>query len=181
MSSRQSFDTRVSLTITLFEKNYYRVKLAVVYMAHMVGSQSERSKFGLDQSESRISPMWLIDVTTIVLAHVTPPEVTPQSPGSDRATGSHSPPEVTPPVHRKWLYNRKSLSSPPEVTVRPEVTVSPEVPPSPPEVTARPEVKKNDPSPLSSPQTPGSECATGSDFPDPRSDCATGSHLATSP
>ena len=29
----------------------------VVYMAHLVGSQSERRKFGLDQSESRISPM----------------------------------------------------------------------------------------------------------------------------
>ena len=84
-------------------------------MAHMVGSQSERSKFVLDQSESRISPMWLIDVTTIVLAHVTPPEVTPQSPGSDRATGSHS------LVHRKWL------PSPPEVTAQPEVTSQPEV------------------------------------------------------
>ena len=33
------------------------VFIAVVYMAHLVGSQSERRKFGLDQSESRISPM----------------------------------------------------------------------------------------------------------------------------
>ena len=40
-------------------------------MAHIGSSQSERRKFGLDQSESRISPMWLIDVTTIVLGHVT--------------------------------------------------------------------------------------------------------------
>ena len=31
---------------------------AVVMMAPMIGNQSERSKFGLDQSESRISPMW---------------------------------------------------------------------------------------------------------------------------
>ena len=31
--------------------------MLVVYMAHLVGSQSERRKFGLDQSESRISPM----------------------------------------------------------------------------------------------------------------------------
>ena len=29
----------------------------VVYMAHIGSSQSERRKFGLDQSESRISPM----------------------------------------------------------------------------------------------------------------------------
>ena len=67
--------------------------LSVVIMAHIGSSQSERRKFGLDQSESRISPMWLIDVTTIVLAHVTPPEVTSQL-----------------------------VPSPPEVTVRPEVT-----------------------------------------------------------
>ena len=32
-------------------------------MAPIIGNQSERSKFGLDQSESRIWPMWLIDVT----------------------------------------------------------------------------------------------------------------------
>ena len=82
-------------------------------MAHIGSSQSERRKFGLDQSESRISPMWLIDVTTIVLAHVTPPEVTPQSPGSDRATGSdlatspqspevNVPPEVTATGSQPW-------------------------------------------------------------------------------
>ena len=29
----------------------------VVMMAPIIGNQSERSKFGLDQSESRISPM----------------------------------------------------------------------------------------------------------------------------
>ena len=38
--------------------------ILVVHMATIIGNQSERSKFGLDQSESRISPMWLIDVTT---------------------------------------------------------------------------------------------------------------------
>ena len=32
-------------------------------MATVGPNQSERSKFGLDQSASRISPMWLIDVT----------------------------------------------------------------------------------------------------------------------
>ena len=124
----------------------------------MVGSQSERRKFGLDQSESRISPMWLIDVTTIVLAHVTPPEVTPQTPGSDRATGSdlatgsHSPVYRKWPRDRKWHHNRKwlchrkSLPSPPEVTSQPEVTVRPEVilstSPQVLKVTAQPEVKK---------------------------------------
>ena len=133
-------------------------------MAHLVGSQSERRKFGLDQSESRISPMWLFDVTTIVLAHVTPPEVTPQSPGSDRATAPQSPevttwpevtsqPEVTPPRPRKWHHNRKWprnrkwLPQTPEVTSQPEVT----------------------------PQTPGSGLATGSDSQTPRSARATGS------
>ena len=35
----------------------------VVMMATLGPDQSERSKFGLDQSESRIWPMWLIDVT----------------------------------------------------------------------------------------------------------------------
>ena len=34
--------------------------LSVVMMAPIIGNQSERSKFGLDQSESRISPMWLL-------------------------------------------------------------------------------------------------------------------------
>ena len=34
----------------------------VVIGATIIGNQSQRSKFGLDQSESRISPMWLIDV-----------------------------------------------------------------------------------------------------------------------
>ena len=38
--------------------------VSVVIEATLVGNQSERSKFRLDQSESRISPMWLIDVTT---------------------------------------------------------------------------------------------------------------------
>ena len=32
-------------------------------MATLGSNQSERSKICLDQSESRISPMWLIDVT----------------------------------------------------------------------------------------------------------------------
>ena len=36
----------------------------VVHMATLGSNQSERSKIFLDQSESRISPMWLIDVTT---------------------------------------------------------------------------------------------------------------------
>ena len=36
-------------------------------MATLVGNQSERSRFCLDQSDSRISPMWLIDVTN---AHI---------------------------------------------------------------------------------------------------------------
>ena len=40
------------------------IKTLVVIEATLVGNQSERSKFRLDQSESRISPMWLIDVTT---------------------------------------------------------------------------------------------------------------------
>ena len=92
-------------------------------MAHIGSSQSERRKFGLDQSESRISPMWLIDVTTIVLGHVTPPEVTAQ-------------PEVTSQV----------VPSPPEVTAQPEVTGRPEVilstSPQVLKVTAQPEVKK---------------------------------------
>ena len=35
----------------------------VVHMATLGSNQSERSKIGLDQSESRIWPMWLIDVT----------------------------------------------------------------------------------------------------------------------
>ena len=33
------------------------MSLSVVIMATWIGNQSERSKFGLDQSESRISPM----------------------------------------------------------------------------------------------------------------------------
>ena len=41
-------------------------------MATMIGNQSERSKFGLDQSESRISTMWLFDVTNQGFGHVTP-------------------------------------------------------------------------------------------------------------
>ena len=40
---------------------------SVVHMATIGGNQSERSKISLDQSESRISPMWLIDVTN---AHI---------------------------------------------------------------------------------------------------------------
>ena len=40
-----------------------RLRPEVVIMATPGSSQSERSKIGLDQSESRISPMWLIDVT----------------------------------------------------------------------------------------------------------------------
>ena len=32
-------------------------------LAPLGGNQSERSKFCLNQSESRISPMWLFDVT----------------------------------------------------------------------------------------------------------------------
>ena len=40
---------------------------AVVIVATWIGNQSERSKNFLDQSESRISPMWLIDVTN---AHI---------------------------------------------------------------------------------------------------------------
>ena len=93
-------------------------------MAHIGSSQSERRKFGLDQSESRISPMWLIDVTTIVLAHVTPPEVTPQSP------------EVTaqPEVPTQPEVNLQLVPSLPEVSARPEVIVPPEVPTQP-EVT----------------------------------------------
>ena len=39
----------------------------VVMMAPIGSNQSERSKFCLDQSESSISPMWLIDVT---FAHI---------------------------------------------------------------------------------------------------------------
>ena len=38
--------------------------MVVVIRATLGSNQSERSKFRLDQSESRISPMWLIDVTT---------------------------------------------------------------------------------------------------------------------
>ena len=125
-------------------------------MAHIGSSQSERRKFGLDQSESRISPMWLIDVTTIVLAHVTPPEVTPQSPGSDRATGSdlatspqspgsnlttgsdlttgsHCSVHRKPPRDRKWPRNCSHV---------PESASALEVTPRLPEVPARPEVKK---------------------------------------
>ena len=36
------------------------VQLLVVMMAPISPNQSERSIFGLDQSESRISPMWLL-------------------------------------------------------------------------------------------------------------------------
>ena len=38
--------------------------LQVVIEATLGSNQSERSKNGPDQSEARISPMWLIDVTT---------------------------------------------------------------------------------------------------------------------
>ena len=44
----------------------------VVQMATLGPDQSERRKFGLDQSESSISPCDLCDVTPIVLTHVTP-------------------------------------------------------------------------------------------------------------
>ena len=132
--SRKS--STVCLLVTYVDFSF--LWLPVVIMAHIGSSQSERRKFGLDQSESRISPMWLIDVTTIVLAHVTPPEVTPQTPGSDRATGSDlaTSPQSTGsdratgshyPVHRKWPRNRKS---------------APQLVPSLPEVSARPEVEK---------------------------------------
>ena len=120
-------------------------------MAHIGSSQSERRKFGLDQSESRISPMWLIDVTTSVLAHVTPPEVTPQSPevtaqpevnlstgpqtpgshcttGSDLTTGSQL--LTSPQTPGSDCATGSDFSSPPEVTTQPEVTVLPEVTPT---------------------------------------------------
>ena len=52
----------------LFVFLYQQVQVTrVVILAPLGPDQSERSKFFLDQSESRISPMWLIDVT---FAHI---------------------------------------------------------------------------------------------------------------
>ena len=38
--------------------NHESQTMTVVMMAPVIGNQSERSKLALDQSESRISPMW---------------------------------------------------------------------------------------------------------------------------
>ena len=46
--------------------------LGVVIVATLVGNQSERSKFRLDQSESRIWPCDFYDVTNQGFNHVTP-------------------------------------------------------------------------------------------------------------
>ena len=70
----QSFWAIALKTITLWWKGRHSsVSVAsrllieskwVVQVATLVGNQSQRSKFRLDQSESRIWPMWLFDVTT---------------------------------------------------------------------------------------------------------------------
>ena len=51
----------------LFQQPRTTTNLQVVYRATLGSNQSERSRISLDQSESRIWPMWLIDVTN---AHI---------------------------------------------------------------------------------------------------------------
>ena len=45
------------------KNNLFPLLQSVVHMATLGPNQSERSKFRLDQSESRIWTMWLFDVT----------------------------------------------------------------------------------------------------------------------
>ena len=92
----------------------------VVIVATVGSSQSEREK--VNRGIGEWGHVTSLAYDTSQFGHMTPfrpiraqySVTVPQTPGSDRATGSDS------PVHRKWLHNRKLLPRPPEVTARPE-------------------------------------------------------------